>query len=94
MNIPRALLMTALVGSTSVVLFAPTTAVALPSAERKARAACVAEARQLGAEIRPGACNSPRSRIRFLAAAREACAKSMMVASGTLKCVRAPVDDK
>lgn len=94
MNIPRAIVTIALIGPASALLFVPAPADALPSAERQARAACVAEAKRLGAEIPQGACSSPRSRLRFLTAAREACTKSMMVASGTLKCVRAPVDDK
>lgn len=94
MNHLRAPLIAALIGSATAVLLLPAPAAALPSTERKARAACIAEAKQLNVEVRPGACNNPRSRYLFLTAAREACAKSMMVASGTLKCRRAQVDDK
>lgn len=65
----------------------------VPAAEAKARASCVAEAKRLKVKVPAGACQDPRSRLKFLTKAREMCAKGHSVASGQVKCTGTVVKD-
>jgi hypothetical protein len=90
-GIANTLTLVALALSTALFPTAPPARSVVP--EATARASCHAEAKRLKIKVPPGACEDPRSRLKFLTKAREMCAKGASVASGQVKCTGTVVKD-